>query len=198
MPRNTACNGSQVHGARGSWVALTATIYNFEIDLADSDRGVYESLTLRVAKHPSESEPYLIARVLAYALEYTEGITFSRGVSDSDEPAILVRDATGAIQSWIEIGTPDADRLHKASKAARRVAVYVHKDPSQFLSQLAGARIHRADDLELYAFDRAFIDTMVARLDRRMAFSLSISERDLYLSIGSENLSAAVRRLSLR
>lgn len=178
-------------------MALTATIHNFDIDLADSDRGVYESLALRVARHPSESASYLIARVLAYALEYTEGITFSRGVSDADEPAILVRDFTGAIVSWIEIGTPDADRLHKAAKAAARVAVYVHKDPTQFLNQLAGAHIHRADGLELYAFDRAFIDALVSRLDRRMAFSLSVSERELYLSIGSENLGAPVRRLSL-
>ena len=178
-------------------MALTATIYNFDIDLADSDRGVYESLALRVARHPSESEPYLIARVLAYALEYTEGIAFSRGVSDADAPAIVVRDFTGALVSWIEIGTPDADRLHKASKAADRVAVYVQKDPTQFLNQLAGAKIHRAAELELYAFDRAFVDALIARLDRRMAFSLSVSERELYLSIGSDNLSGAVRRLSL-
>jgi uncharacterized protein YaeQ len=178
-------------------VALTATIYNFEIDLADSDRGVYESLALRVAKHPSESESYLIARVLAYALEYTDGIAFSRGVSDSDEPAILVRDATGAIQSWIEIGTPDAERLHKASKAAPRVAVYVHKDPAQFLSQLSGARIHRAAELELNAIDRALIDALIARLERRMAFSLAVSDQELYVSIGNDNLSGVVKRLRL-
>src|SRR5204863_3483828 len=110
-------------------MALTATIYNIQIDLADTDRGVYEALDLRVARHPSESEEYLIARVLAYALEYAEGIEFSRGISDPDEPTIAVRDLTGAFKAWIEIGTPDAARLHKASKASPRVAVYTHKDP---------------------------------------------------------------------
>src|SRR5438552_4956861 len=132
-------------------MALGATIYNIEIDLADSDRGVYESLDLRVARHPSESEEYLVTRVLAYALEYTEGIEFSRGISDPDEPAIAVRDLTGALKVWIEIGTPDAARLHKASKAAPRVAVYTHKDPAQLVGRLAGERIHKAEDVELWA-----------------------------------------------
>src|SRR6188474_1479874 len=114
-------------------MALNATIYNFDVELADNDRQVYESLALRVARHPSESEEYLIARLLAYLLEFAEGIEFSRGVSDPDEPAIAVRDLTGVISAWIDIGTPDAARLHKASKSARRVVVYTHKDPTQFL-----------------------------------------------------------------
>ena len=63
-------------------MALTATIYNFDIDLADNDRGVYETIALRAAQHPSESDEYLIARVLAYLLEFREGIDFSRGVSE--------------------------------------------------------------------------------------------------------------------
>jgi uncharacterized protein YaeQ len=174
---------------------LTATIYNFDIDLADRDRQVYESLSLRVARHPSESEEYLVTRLLAYLLELAEGIEFSRGVSDPDEPTIAIRDLTGAIDTWIEIGTPDAPRLHKASKAARRVVVYTHKNPAQFLKQLAGERIHRAGELELYAIDRPLVDALVARLERRVAFSLSITDRELYVSIGRDNLTGTVARL---
>jgi uncharacterized protein YaeQ len=177
-------------------MALTATIYNFDVELADGDRHVYETVALRVARHPSESEEYLVARLLAYLLEFTEGIEFSRGVSDPDEPAIAVRDLTGAIKTWIDIGTPDAARLHKASKAAGRVVVYVHKDPTQFLKQIAGEKIHRADALELYAIDRALVAALVARLERRVAFSLAINDRELYLSIGADNLTGAVVRLS--
>ena len=177
-------------------VAQTSTIYNFEIDLADSDRAVYEHLELRVARHPSESEDYLVTRVLAYCLEYADGIAFSKGVSEPDEPAIVVRDLTGAITAWIEVGTPDAARLHKASKAARRVAVYTHKDPAQFLRQLAGERIHNSEALELYAIDRALVDSLVARLDRRVAMSVSVTDRDVYVSIGAENLTGAVVRLN--
>jgi uncharacterized protein YaeQ len=176
-------------------MALTATIYNFAIELADTDRQVYESLALRVARHPSESEDYLVTRLLAYLLEYTEGIEFSRGVSDPDEPAIAVRDLTGVITTWIDIGTPDAARLHKASKAAARVVVYTHKDPAQFLKQLAGEKIHRADDLELYAVDRGLVAALAARLDRRLGFSLSVTDRELYLSVGADNLTGAVVRL---
>jgi uncharacterized protein YaeQ len=175
-------------------VALTATIYNLEIDLADADRRVYESLALRVARHPSESEEYLVTRILAYALEFREGIAFSSGLSDPDEPAISVRDLTGAIQSWIDIGIPDAARLHKASKAAPRVAVYTHKDPAQLVNRLSGERIHRAEELELYAVDRRLVGELAARLDRRIAFGLSVSEGDLYISIGSDTLTGGVVR----
>jgi len=178
-------------------VALTATIYNFDIELADEDRHVYESLALRVARHPSESEEYLVTRVLAYVLEFTAGIEFSRGVSDPDEPTLAVRDLTGAMTTWIEIGTPDAARLHKASKAAARVVVYTHKDPDQFLRRLAGERIHRAEALELYAIDRGLIAALTARLERRVGFSLSVTDRELYLSIGADTLTGAVTRLQL-
>ena len=177
-------------------MALGATVYNFDIELADTDRGVYESLALRVARHPSESEEYLVARLLAYLLEFTEGIEFSRGVSDPDEPTIAVRDLTGTLMAWIDVGTPEAARLHKASKAAGRVAVYTHKDPRQFLKQLAGEQIHHAEALELYAIDRGLVTALVARLERRVAFSLSVTDRELYLSIGADNLTGAVVRLT--
>jgi uncharacterized protein YaeQ len=178
-------------------VALTATIYNFEVELADNDRGSYESLALRVAQHPSESPEYLIARVLAYLLEYREGIEFSRGVSDPEEPTISIRDLTGRITAWIDIGTPDSTRLHKATKVAERVVVYCHKEGTQWLKGLGAAGIHRAGALELYAIDRGFIAALVARLDRRMSFSVSITDRELYLSIGADNLTGTVERLQV-
>ena len=178
-------------------MALQATIYNFDVELADNDRGVYESLALRVARHPSESEDHLIARLLAYLLEFVDGLAFSRGISDPDEPAMAVRDPTGAIDTWIDVGTPDAARLHKASKAATRVVVYTHKDPQQFLNRLAGEKIHRADKLELYAIDRALVSALVARLDRRVALSVSVADRELYVAIGTDNLHGAVVPLRL-
>jgi uncharacterized protein YaeQ len=179
-------------------MALTATVHTLDIDLADSDRGVYETLALRVARHPSESDDYLVARVLAYCLEYTDGIAFSRGgLSDADEPPIAVRDLTGALQVWIDVGSPDAARLHKACKLAPRVAVYMHRDPAQFLKNLSGERIHRVEALELYALDRGLVTALSARLERRMAFALSINERELYLSIGTDTLTGPVRRCAV-
>ena len=179
-------------------MALGATVYNFEIDLADSDRGVYESLALRVARHPSESDDYLVARVLAFCLEYSDGIEFSRGgLSDPDEPPIAIRDLTGAARAWIDIGTPDAARLHKAAKLVPRVAVYTHKDPARWLRALAGERIHNSGALELYAIDRTLVSEIATHLQRRMTFALSIADRELYLSLPDATISGAVSRLAL-
>jgi len=185
--------------SRAHVVALTATIYNFEIDLADADRSVYESLMIRVARHPSESEEYLLTRVLAYALEFTPGIAFSSGgVSEPDEPTLSVRDLTGRLQVWVEIGNPDAARLHKAAKASPRVVVYTHKDPEQLVGRLEGERIHRAETIEIWAMDRRLIALLAERLDRRMTFALSVTDRELYVSIGSDTLTGQLVRYPLQ
>lgn len=163
-------------------MALTSTMYAIGVELSDVDRGVYETLDIRAAMHPSESPEYFVTRVLAYCLEYVEGIAFAAGgVSDADEPAVLVRDLTGRITTWIEIGAPDAARLHRASKLAERVAVYSHRDTRNLLPQLRAARIHRAEEIPIYTFDRGFIDEIAATLERRMKWVVSVSERYLYL-----------------
>lgn len=178
-------------------MALSATMYVFDVRLADADRGVYETLRIRAARHPSETAEYLLTRVLAYCLEYTEGIAFSKGLSDPDEPAISVRDLTGALQAWIEVGAPEAARLHKAMKAAPKVAVYVHRDVDLLLSRLAGERIHRAAELRIVAVDLELLAALVARLDRRMDFDLAVSDQTLYVSLGEETLTGAVEERRL-
>jgi uncharacterized protein YaeQ len=179
-------------------MALSATVYVFTVRLADADRNVYETLTLRIARHPSETAEYLVTRLLAYCLEYAEGIAFSRGLSDPDEPAIAVRDLTGVLQTWIDIGTPEAARLHKASKAAPRVVVYAHRDVEAWLSRLTGERIHRAASLQIIAMDRDLVAALVQRLERRMEIDLSVSERSLYVTLGDETLTGQLdaRQLS--
>ena len=175
-------------------MALTATTYTFEVRLADVDRGVYETLTIRAARQPSETGEYLLTRVLAYCLEYVEGIAFSRGLAEPDEPTITVRDLTGALRVWIDVGTPDAARLHKASKLSPRTVVYTHKDPVPFLRQLAGERIHRAEALEIYAVDRPLLAELVARLERRMAFELAVSDHQLYVTLGDVTVGGPITR----
>ena len=177
-------------------MALGATIYTFDIELADADRGVYESLNLRVAQHPSETPDYLLARVFAYCLEFAEGISFSKGLSDPDEPAIWVRDLTGALTAWVDIGLPEPERLHRASKAAPRVAVYTHKNPAQLLKQLDGEKIHRAERLELYALDRELVSGMAKRLTRRVDLDLSVTDKTLFVTIGGETLAGELQRLT--
>jgi uncharacterized protein YaeQ len=179
-------------------MALTSTIFTLAVELSDIDRGVYESFEMKVAQHPSEGPEYMAARVLAYCLEYTEGIAFSSGgVSSPDEPAIMVRDLTGRITTWIDIGMPDADRLHRASKSAERVAVYTHRDRRQLASQLEGKKIHRREAVEVYAFDRAFIAGFAARIERRTAIALSVTERHLYLDVAGVQLTSVVEKVPL-
>jgi len=169
-------------------------MYTFDVALSNVDRGVYEQLAIKAACHPSETPEYFATRVLAYCLEYAEGIAFSRGLSEPDAPAISVRDLTGALRAWIEVGSPDAARLHKASKASPRVAVYTHKDPRLLLRSYDGARIHKADALELYAVDRDLLAAFVGHLDRRVAMTLSMTDGQLYLDVGGEALHGAVER----
>ena len=174
-------------------MALGATMHQFSVQLSHVDRGVYESLDLRVARHPSESEEFLCARVLAFCLEQRAGLAFSKGLAEPDQPALEVRGLTGALEAWIEIGAPDATRLHRASKAAPRVAVYTHHDAERYWGTLAGERIHRAASLELYGLDRALVAALVRRLERRMVFDLSVTGGMLYLTTGKELLSGEVK-----
>jgi uncharacterized protein YaeQ len=170
-------------------VAQTATIYNFEVDLADMDRGVYETLDLRVARHPSETAEYMLVRVLAYCLEYQEGIELTEGVSSGDEPALLVRDLTGRVTAWIEVGMPDASRLHRGSKLAGRVAVYTHRDVRQLLAQLSGEKIHRGEAIPIVAFDRGAVEDIARSLDRRTRVALSVTHGELFVTIGNRTIS---------
>ena len=174
-------------------MALGATVHVFTVRLSHVDKGIYDTLELRLARHPSESAEYLVTRLLAYCLEFTEGIAFStKGLSDPDEPAILVRDLTGALRGWIEVGLPEAPRLHKAAKAAAHVAVYPTRDAAPWLARLAGERIHRAEEIKIHAIDPALINALAAALTRRMEFDLSVSEGVLYVSLGEETLTGSV------
>jgi uncharacterized protein YaeQ len=165
-------------------MALTATLYQITVELSDVDRGVYETLELRVARHPSESAEYMLTRILAYCLEYEPGIAFTEGVSSGDEPAVVVRDLTGRLTAWIEVGLPTAERLHRGHKLAGRASVYVHRDARQWRAQLDGARIHRAGQVRVVALDPATIEAAAARLERRSALTVSHVDGQIFLTVG--------------
>ena len=173
-------------------MATGALMHTFQVQLADVDRGIYDELALRVARHPSETAAYMVTRVLAYCLEFEEGIAFSEGISATDEPAVLVRDATGSITAWIEVGAPDAERLHRGSKLADRTTIYSHRDPAKLLPQWAGKKIHQAEAITLHSFDAGFVDDAAAVLERRNTMSLSVTEHQLYLELNGTTLSSGV------
>ncbi|QKJ19196.1 YaeQ family protein [Microbacterium hominis] len=169
-------------------MAAGATIHTFDVQLADVDRGVYETLVLRVARHPSETDAFMLTRLLAYCLEYEEGISFSEGVAATDEPAVLVRDPTGRLTAWIEVGAPDAARLHTGSLRSPRVAVYTHRDPEKVTALYAGKKIHRGDAISVFSFDPGFVDAATAAIARRNSATLSVTERHVYLDLNGATL----------
>lgn len=173
-------------------MALTATIYQCAVELSDVDRGVYASLDLRLAQQPSEGAAFMAVRLLAYCLEYADGIAFTQGVAAKDEPAVWVLDPTGKLLAWIEVGLPDAERLHRGSRAAERVAVYTHRDVEQFLKQLAGKRIFRGEAIPIYALDRRFVEELAGLIDRRTELAVTRMEGQLYVSVGERTLSTVV------
>lgn len=178
-------------------MALPSIVRRFEIALSDSDRSVYESLDLRVAQHPSESPRYLVARVLARCLEHAEGVDFSAGLSAADEPALWQRDLQGTLQAWIEVGSPSAERLHRASKACKRTVVYAWARATELARDAAsfnGKGIHRASELEVYAIDQGFLDAVSETLDRNNHWSISVTGSVVYLEAGSKLFECAIER----
>ena len=173
-------------------MALGSTIYNFDIALSDIDRGVYEQLVLRVSQHATETLDYMLTRVLAYCLEWQPRIEFGRGIGDNDDAAVWVRDYNGDIKVWIEVGMPSAELLHRASKAAERCVVYTHRRIDNVMQSLAGRNIYHAADIPIYTFDYGFMNQLVALVERRMAFDLSVTEQQIYLTIGEQNLHSAI------
>lgn len=173
-------------------MAQTATLYNLQISLSDIDRGIYEKVSLCVARHPSETVEYMLMRVFAYCLEYGEGIALTEGVAALDEPAVVCRDLTGRITAWIEVGMPDADRIHRGRKLAGRAAIYTHRDVRKLLAQLEATHFRQIEEIPVFEFDRNFVDGVAAMLERRTDISLTITERELYLDIGGKTFTTTV------
>lgn len=174
-----------------------ATIYNIEVELADNDRSVYESLKLTIAKHQSENVDFMLARMIAYCCEYREGIAFSKGLDEPEQPAIWAHSLSGEITLWVEIGVPSAEKLHRASKTGADVAVYTHRNPAILMQQLEGQNIHRSERIKIYAIPSPFLNELGQLIEKRTSISLSVSDETLFLDIGDQHLSAKMERIPL-
>ncbi len=178
-------------------MALGATMHRVTISLEDSDRNVYTELDVRIARHPSETLKHVVARLLAYALFWEEGIEPGPPLTDELEPTIAVRDLRGDLRAWIEVGSPSADRLHRASKACNRVVVVVDGDPRNFLREIGTRTIHRLEHIEAFSLDPAFLDAVGASLERTSAWQLVVTGGTVYLTTGPKTHEAEVKRLTL-
>jgi uncharacterized protein YaeQ len=179
-------------------MALTATVHHFHVTLSDVDRGVYEALDLRVARHPSESARYMMVRTLGYCLSYEEGIAFSKGgISSTEEPPIVVRDPTGVLTAWIDVGAPSAERLHKASKAACKVILYTHVEPALLRREASSRAIHRVDEIDVWRFAPSFLDALERTIDRTTKLELVRTDGRLYVTVDGTVIEGELERVRL-
>ena len=179
-------------------MALTATVHHVQVTLSDVDRAVYEKLDLRMARHPSESARYMLTRLLAYCLSYEEGIAFSKGgLSSTDEPPIAIHDPTGILVAWIDVGAPSAERLHKASKAARRVALFTHTEPRLLEQEAATRAIHRVEAVEVWRFEPSFLDALEQVIGRNSVIEVVRNEGKVYVTAEGKVKEGDLTRVSL-
>jgi uncharacterized protein YaeQ len=169
-------------------MALSATIRRFHLSVSDVDRAVYETLEFQVAQHPSESEPYLVTRVLAMALEHREGLVFGRGLSNPEEPGLSAPSEHGGVALWIEIGQPSAARLHKITKQADDVRVYSHKKVEGLIAELDAESVHRREEITIIAFEPSFLDGLCERLTRNNTWELFRTDGVVYLTVDGTTL----------
>jgi uncharacterized protein YaeQ len=170
-------------------MALKPTIYKAQIELADSDRNCFESLSLTLAKHPSETLERMGVRLLAYCFNCTDGLTFTRGISTADEPDLWEHNDRGEIEHWFEVGQPEEPRLCKACGQARQVSVYAFAKSTPTWWRLQGEAISALPHLQVWSLDWSAVQSASQLLDRRMQLNVSIVGGTLYLDNGSGSVS---------
>ncbi len=178
-------------------MATTATIYRIQLELSDIDRGFYETLVLRVARHPSEDEERMVVRVLARALSHEEGLEFGRGLSNAEDAALWSHAPTGEIETWIDVGVPGAERLHRASKRATRLIVYTHKSDASLLKEWRSRKIHKAESIAVHRLPREFVADIAGQLARTMDWHVTLQDGELSVMVGDQTFTAKTEQISL-
>jgi len=123
-------------------MATKATIFKADCQIIDLDRHYYQDHALTLARHPSETDERMMLRLLAFAFHASDALTFTRGLSSSDEPDLWQKDLTGTIERWIELGQPDEKRIRKACGRAQQVIIYCYSGNSaRIWREQTGARL---------------------------------------------------------
>jgi uncharacterized protein YaeQ len=165
-------------------MALKPTIYKFNLALADSDRHHYQNYQLTLAQHPSETAERMVVRMLAFALNASEALNFTKGISTSDEPDLWAKEDNGTIALWIEVGQPKADRLRKAVNQAQQVRLYAFGKTADTWWGLEGKDMPTSDKLQVARFPWADVATLARHLDRTIRWSVSIAGGEIYVDTG--------------
>jgi uncharacterized protein YaeQ len=170
-------------------MALKPTIYKAQIDLADSDSHCYQSLSLTLARHPSETLERMVARLLTYCLNCAPGLEFTKGLSTADEPDLWIHADHGDIEHWIEVGHPEQARLRKACGRAALVSVYAFAKSTPTWWKLNGEGISALPHLRVWQFEWTEVQAAAALIDRTVQLAVSIVGGILYLDNGEASTS---------
>jgi len=162
-------------------VALKPTIYKLKISLSDLNREVYDTLNLTIALHPSETMERMMARVLAFCINSDELLTFTKGLSEADEPDIWARSLDGQLQLWIDLGEPLPERIKKASHRALAVKVYSFNSKSDVWWSQGQAEFGKLK-ADFYRFDCEQIQQLAGMVERTMDISVTISEQSAFVA----------------
>ena len=178
-------------------MALKATIYKAELQLADMDRNHYADLALTIARHPSETDERMMVRVLMYALYAQDGIALAKGLSDVDEPEIWVKDMTGAIRLWIDIGQPDESRLRKACGRAEQVVVVCHSGSCEIWWKQVEGRLARLRNLTVLRLPARTAQALAALAERTMRLQCLVQDGAISLSTDASVVEVALEPLKI-
>ena len=178
-------------------MGTTATIFRFQVELSDIDRGVYESLDLRVAQHPSEETERMVVRVLARAVAHEAGLEFGRGISNQEDAGIWAHDMTGQVVTWIDLGIPSADRLHRASKLCSKVLVFTDKSETALLKEWRKRKIHKAETIQVHRLPADLVMELAHGMERRVNWYVTIQDQMLTVTVGDRILEGRLGQVSL-
>ena len=178
-------------------MALKATIYKVDLQIADMDRNYYAEHALTLARHPSETDERLMVRVLMYALNAQEGIAFTRGLSEADEPEIWVKDLTGQLTLWIEIGQPDEARLRKACGRAEQVIAVCHSSSCQLWWKQIETKLTRIRNLTVLQLSTDSSQALAALTQRSMQLQCLVQDGEVWLSTDAQRVPVVLNKLKV-
>ena len=176
-------------------MALKATIYKADLQIADMDRHYYADHQLTLAQHPSETIERLMVRVLAFARFADEQLSFTKDLFETDEPALWQKDLTGQLEKWIEVGLPDETKVKKASARCPEVAVstYGHQVDDWFNRN---SKIKTMSNVSVWKLSQATTDAIQTLCERTMQLQLNIIDGEWTLS--SDKGSIAIEWTALK
>lgn len=169
-------------------MALKATIYKADVQIADMDRHYYQDHGLTLARHPSETDERMMIRLLAFAIHANEALSFTKGLFDTDEPDLWQKDLTGAIQLWIEVGQPDEKRIMKACGRSEQVIVYSYSATSHIWYKQIAGKLERARNLTIINIPAEASAQLEQLANRNMQLQCTIQDSQIYLTDGSNTV----------